>query len=263
MPPEPIQLVADHGHVSLHPIGATVTSWVPSGGRDVLWLSPLARFQEGDAIRGGIPVCWPWFAADPAHPEGPNHGLVRTRRWTLERHEVVDGEAIATMSVAHDDAATFAPFRLVLEVRVGRDLTLSLTHHNLSDAPAPCRGALHSYLAAHAPTATVHGLGAADALDKRREEVRRLDGPVGFDEPVDLVVASPELAVLHDGPRRIEVHRQHAPDVVLWNPGRARPSDVPEGGEEGFVCVEAAAVHAPWWVLPGGQRTLTLTLRQR
>jgi glucose-6-phosphate 1-epimerase len=263
MPVEPIHLRGDHGQAVLHPLGATVTSWVPAGARDVLWLSPLAHFEEGKAIRGGIPVCWPWFAADPAHPRGPAHGLVRTRTWSLESHEVVDGEAVATMSVTHDDASVFAPFRLVLEVRVGRDLTLRLTHHNLGDALTSCRGALHSYLAAHAATATVHGLDGAEAFDKRRGSGRILDGPVSFDEPVDLVVASRGLAVLHDGPRRVEVHREDAPDVVLWNPGTAGTRDVPEHGEMAFVCIEAAAVHEPWWVAPRGERTLTMRLAVR
>ena len=256
-------LSTPHGSATVHPLGATVLSWLPAGQPDVLWVSPLATYREGRAIRGGIPVCWPWFAADPAHPQGPSHGLVRTRLWQLDDHSTGGDTAHARWHIDHDDASVFPPFRLELSVTLGVDLTLRLTHHDRSGSGAACRGALHSYLAADARGATVQGLGAVRAYDKVTQRHRRLPEPVAFDGPTDLVVPTAGLATLHDGHRRIEVHRHEAPDVVLWNPGNQRPSDVPEGGEAGFVCVEAAAVTEPWHVAAGGHRSLQMRLVAR
>lgn len=257
-----IPLRSPLGEVRVHALGATVLSWVPTGQPDVLWCSPLARFEEGTAIRGGIPVCWPWFARDPAFPSGPSHGLVRTRRWAFLGQETRGATTVGRWAIEHADASVFPPFRLELTVSVGEALTLALTHHDRGGGAA-CRGALHTYLAAHAARAVVHGLGAGPAFDKVRQEARGLPQPLRIQPPVDLVVPTEGLAVLDDGTRRVEVHRDDAPDVVVWNPGEDRPGDVPVGGEAGFVCVEAGAVSAPWRVPAGGQRRMGMTLRVR
>ena len=256
-----VVLASPLGQARVHAVGATVLSWVPDGGRDVLWCSPLARLEAGTAIRGGIPVCWPWFARDPAFPDGPSHGLVRTRRWAFDGQEEAGDAVVARWSLAYDGPA-FVPFRVELTVTLAEQLTVALTHHDLGGDGASCRGALHAYLAADARRSVVRGLGPAQAFDKVAGRDRTLSDPLAVEPPLDLVVRSQGLAVLDDGTRRIEVHRRDAPDVVVWNPGAARPGDVPVGGEHGFVCVEAAAVAEPWVVPPGGRRTLGLQLRR-
>ncbi len=253
-----LRLHSPHGTATLHTLGATVLSWIPTGQTDVLWVSPTAHFRVGKAIRGGIPVCWPWFASDPAHPGGPSHGLVRAAEWDVQ--SATDTEAILTI---HHKGPQFPEFRLTLTVRLGRTLSLLLTHQNLSEQQVDCTGALHSYFRAKSATARVVGLGAAPAFDKLTGQSVVLDGPVRFGAKIDRVIASDALAVLDDGGRQVEIHRTDAPDVVCWNPNTDRPGDVPVGGEADFVCVEAAAVSQPWTVPAMSQRTLECELRVR
>ena len=254
-----VVLKNSHGTARISALGATVLSWIPNGQEDILWVSPRATFQLGSAIRGGVPVCWPWFASDPAHPDGPSHGLVRTRRWAVERH--ADSEA--SFAISHHESSVFPAFRLTLEVRLGVALKLSLTHHNLSDDEVGCTGALHAYFAADASRATVSGLGSGTAFDKILQREREIDDPLRCQGPIDLVIESGELAILQTPGRRLALHRHDAPDVVQWNPGAERPADVPVGGEAQFVCLEAAAVTRPWKVPGGGRRTLGMTVMAR
>jgi len=183
--------------------------------------------------------------------------LVRTRQWSVLREEV----DLAVLAIEHKDASVYAPFRLELEVRLGASLRLSLTHHNLDNQDASCRGALHTYLRANAANATVRGLGPSPAFDKVRGEQTTAYDPIRFLGKTDLVVSSEGTAMLDDGMHQVEVHRMGAPDAVLWNPGTDRPGDIPPGGEREFVCVEAAAVAEPWVVPAGGERCLGMELK--
>lgn len=256
MKPREVLLSNEFGTASISLLGATVLSWQPKGYDDVLWVSDDSQFRPGKAIRGGIPVCWPWFASDPAHPKGPSHGLVRAREWSVERQDA----GAATLAIAWEDATVFPPFRLKLSVTLGPALTVALTHHNLSDRDVACTGALHTYLRANASTAVVRGLGAAPAFDKVEAKNITVADPIRFKGKTDLVVTTNELAIMEDGTRRVEVHREQAPDAVLWNPAQDRPGDIRAGAETEFVCVEAAAVRAPWVVPANGSRTLSTRL---
>lgn len=263
---EAIDVVGRFGTARVHTLGATVTSWIPHEGREVLWCSPLASFSAGRAIRGGIPVCWPWFADQ--RPSGaaraPSHGLVRTALWRVERVEDVDGDGHARLSLEHPglpEGVGVPPFRLTLSVRVGRELTLKLTHENLGTTEAIGTGALHAYLAADAANAVLVGAGGASALDKRTGQTVTVAERWPLVGPIDAVVHHGGPVTMEDGHRRVQVQGRHATDVVVWNPGVERPGDVPVGGEAGFVCVETGVVSDPWRVAPGSRRMLGMRLR--
>src|SRR5262245_65554156 len=91
------------GHVYLH--GAHVTHYRPAGQRPLLFLSERSQFAGGKAIRGGVPVIFPWFGARAGHPEAPDHGFARTREWAVESVEPAsDGTVAVTLALEADDA---------------------------------------------------------------------------------------------------------------------------------------------------------------
>ena len=112
------------GEMYLH--GAQVTSWKPAGSDEVLFLSTKSRWQEGQAIRGGVPICFPWFRAKADDPKAPAHGFVRTRNWQLESIVEKDAGVAVSMSTESDNQTRhwwFVEFRLVYRVVFGSELT--------------------------------------------------------------------------------------------------------------------------------------------
>lgn len=71
--------------------GAHLIDWTPAGERPVIWLSTDAGFAPGKSIRGGIPVCWPWFGPHPDHPDAPAHGFARTSPWSVVESDSTSG----------------------------------------------------------------------------------------------------------------------------------------------------------------------------
>ena len=245
----------EHGRATatVHTLGATVLSYDPGGG-DRLWVSERASFVPGKAIRGGIPVCWPWFA----NAGTPSHGLARTRVWAVQQH---DADSVR-LTLQHDESTLALwphPFRLELDVRLAGDhLRAALTHHNLDASPVACSGALHSYLRAHTASAEVLGLEGARRSDKvdGSEGVQR--GPVTFTGELDQVFRGVPGPVRLGG---VEV-RSSTDEFVVWNPGADKGATMADVSDPGaFVCVEAAqfsTVHVP----AGGRYTLWTELRR-
>src|SRR5246127_3383661 len=135
-----------HGEIYLH--GAQVTSWKPAGNDEVLFVSTKSRWQEGQAIRGGIPICFPWFRAKADDPRAPAHGFVRTKAWQLESI-TADGDTVTvSMSTGNDEDTTDwwpADFRLVHRVTFGTELKLDLAVMNTGTTPLHFEEALHTY----------------------------------------------------------------------------------------------------------------------
>ena len=242
----------DGARLSARGHGGHVVGWTPAGGRERLWLSPLARCGPGEAIRGGIPVIFPQFAGRGPLPK---HGVARDRAWRLDPPRAATWQA-----VLHDDAATRAiwphAFALTLTAAAAGDrLDTALTVHNPGDAPFTFTAALHGYLAVGDPATTVRGIeghraedneagnrlttvpdGPLVAVERRDIAVRDVAGPVTLDDPV----LGP-LTLTADG----------FADRVVWNPGPdAVLPDVPSGGAAGFVCIEPAQL-SPVTLAPG------------
>lgn len=254
-------VVVDHPAASarVHAYGAHVVSWTPAGGHDVLWLSPDAVLAPGAAIRGGVPLCFPWFGPHPGG-EGPSHGLARTATWRLVgAAELPDdpdrpgGAVLVTFELAPEDlpgpVAELWPDGLLarLEVEVGRSLALRLTATNRGAVPVDLTQALHTYLAVDDVRRTrVDGLAGGRYLDKVADGAARVqDGPVLLAGPTDRVYTgtSSRLTVSDPGGRTIEVAKAGSRTTVVWTPwadGAAGMADVPDDGWHRFLCVEAA-----------------------
>jgi len=269
-----LELVAGDGaraEVYLH--GAHVTSWTPAGaGGDRLFLSARSRFGPGEAIRGGIPVCFPQFAAQGPLP---NHGFARVSVWELVHARRTDtGAARAQLGLA-DSPMTRAqwshPFALELTVAVtGRVLELGLTVINTGTKAFEFTGALHTYLrVADVRHTVVRGLRNVRYRDKALGTDGNLEAAqaLAIDREIDRVYyAAPEdLAAVEPG-STTAIRPTGFPDTVVWNPGPERGATLGDLEPDGYLrmlCVEAAISRAPATVAPGARWTGAQTLTAR
>ncbi|MCV2358121.1 D-hexose-6-phosphate mutarotase [Paucibacter sp. TC2R-5] len=269
-----IELVSPDGAratVLLH--GGHLVSWQPAGADEQLYMSPKSAFASGQAIRGGVPVIFPQFAA-----RGPlqRHGFARTKPWVLVMAEQGKDDALAVLRLC-DDAATrmFWPhaFELELSVRIsGREIQIELACENKGEEAFEFTSALHSYLrVADIDSTSLQGLTAMrywDSVDEM-EKVQRVDLllPGGdLDRIYHRVRESMTLKErLATSERRLQIAQQGFEDAVVWNPGAekcAALADMPADGYKHMLCVEAAAIEAPLRLAAGeswaGMQTLTL-----
>lgn len=238
--------------------GGQVLGWTPAGGGpDRLWTSPLARCGPGEAIRGGVPVCFPQFSRRGPLPA---HGVVRDRAWRLDAG-LARTAAARVVAETGDDPATRAlwphGFRVTVTAQAfGRTLDLSLAVENTGDDDWTFMAALHAYLAvSDAGRTTVDGLGGLPAEDNAAAGagVTLPPGRLPAAGPRDVAVRGVTGPVVLDDPShgRLTVTAEGFGDRVLWNPGPAHTlADVPPGGENGFVCIEPAALD-PVRLAPG------------
>jgi len=253
------------GHVYLH--GAHVTHHRPAGQRALLFLSARSRFAAGQAIRGGVPVIFPWFGPRAGHPEAPDHGFARTREWAVESvTSAKDGAVAVTLALEADDATRPTwphEFRIRHRVVFGERLEMTLEVENRSSHPFDFEEARHTYLlVGDVGQVTITGLGGGVYIDKtegmRRKTLAahplRLNGTtdrVFLDTRATCTVIDPVLA------RRIVVEKTGSTTTVVWNPWLEKASTMADLGNEqwrSMLCVEAAnaadnAVH-----LAGGER---------
>ena len=239
--------------------GATVVSWVAAG-RERLFLSARSRFNGRDAIRGGIPVCWPQFNARGPLPK---HGFARTRPWRLDgppRLDDAGAQATWCLPQTPDLQALWphaADLRLTVRLTPGA-LRLTLGVDNRGDQPLAFTGALHTYLAVDdLAQVGVTGLGGQlewDALtDTHGTAADRLAVNGGLDR---VYAAATAPLRLHDGPHALDIAQSPEwAQTVVWTPSAAQAAQLPDlapGEHQRLLCVEAAQVFQPVAVPPGG-----------
>jgi glucose-6-phosphate 1-epimerase len=229
--------------------GAHVVDWTPRGEEPVLWVSEAARFAPGVSIRGGIPICWPWFGAHPSDPEQPQHGFARTAPWQVVAVErLADERTRLTFRLPDGVGGAAWPhdLELLYMVTIGRTLELDLVTRNAGDAPVAIGQALHTYFRVSDPAeVVVYGLEGCRYLDKLHGgegvQDRRLT-PTG---PIDRVyLGAVRDAVIEDHglSRAIRVTKRNSRATVVWNPGHAGAArgDFGESGSSHMLCLETA-----------------------
>ncbi|WP_051258678.1 D-hexose-6-phosphate mutarotase [Chitinibacter tainanensis] len=256
------------GRATLALQGAHLLSFIPAGGKELLWVSPLAKFADDKAVRGGIPLCMPWFGG---HPAGlPSHGFARTMDWTLASAEqLANGATRVVLTLAHT-AETLQQwpheFKFELQVDVGTELTLTLRVDNLSNTPAPFTYAFHTYFnVADYTQSPIHGLENLTYIDTLGE-VRRLkqEGVLQLSGSTDRVYLDvPAVQTIVDGDRSIQI-TSSAHSAVVWNPGEYAVQMADVGANmQGFVCVERGDVFDNALEIAAGARfTSTMTLAE-
>lgn len=245
----------DHALVALE--GAQVVAWRHRG-RDTLWCA--ATRPAGKPLRGGIPVCWPWFGSHPDDPSQPSHGVARLRTWT-----VVD-QSTARVTMALSEGSLSAR----LDVELGDELLVSLTTGNNGTAPAAVSAALHTYLAVDDIAAVVvTGLDGTTYADKLEGYVRKIQkGDLHFAAETDRIYATDSPVRMIEGACSVEVDGAGTSrSTVVWNPWvetSARLGDMAPGDYRRMLCLETAWAGDDARILAAGSAsTLTTVLRPR
>lgn len=258
---------ADGAHAELYLAGAHLTSWVPAGAAEQLFVSARSAYTPGTAIRGGVPVIFPQFGPGPI----PRHGFARTSTWEVAAAgESPTGAARATLALRDSETTRRVwPFAFEAQLGVellGQTITVSLGIGNPGPAPLTFTAALHTYVAvADIARATVEGLAGVPYRDQTRGNASVVDEAPGltFEREVDrLYVRTPRELRLHDGrgpdARVVAIHADGFPDAVVWNPWaeKARAlDDLADDEYQRFVCIEAAAAAEPVVVALGARWT--------
>jgi len=165
-----LSIVTQSASAEIYLHGAQVTSWRPSGCGEVLFLSEHSHWQNGKAIRGGIPICFPWFRAKADDPKAPAHGFVRTKEWRLDSvTRQADGVVGVSLSTESDESTLRVwphEFSLVHTISIGSNLELALIAQNIGSDALNFEEALHTYFkVGDAQKVRVHGLDQAHYLD--------------------------------------------------------------------------------------------------
>ena len=256
--------------------GAHLCRWQPrSQPHPVLWMSAESRIEAGSPIRGGVPVCFPWFGSKAGDPAAPGHGVARINPWRLESAVVESGDTAVlrlglvcgprhTAHLPHDVS-------LALEFRLGASLSMALSVTNPAAAPVTFEEALHTYFTAgDVRQVAVAGLKGATYIDKvdggsrktQAEDVVTIGAETDrlyLDTGAEVTLTDPVLG------RRIRVAKTGSRSTVVWNPWVAKSKAMPDFGDDewpGMICVETCNAASAGVTLAAGQtHAMTAILR--
>lgn len=270
LPKIEVALPESTAEVYLH--GAQVTSWRPANGEEAIFLSRESHFVDGRAIRGGIPICFPWFRGKADDPKAPAHGFVRTRAWQLDSVAVTGQVVAVTLSTQSDDSTRkWWPheFQAIYRVSVGAALQLELTILNIGADAFRFEEALHTYFRVNdAQRVSVRGLDQTVYLDNNDANRRAIQsGDLIFTAPTDSAFLATQSAIDLIDPlmrRTIRTAKDGSATTVVWNPweqGAAALADLGNDEWQQFACVEASNIlDAAITLVPGAQHTLSATI---
>ena len=242
---------AAEGQMYLH--GAHVTSWKPHGASEVLFVSAQSRWDGEHAIRGGVPICFPWFGAKADDPKAPAHGFVRAKAWQLDSLTKAAGTVTVSMSTESDERTKQwwpADFRLVHRVTFGAELTLDLVMTNTGKTSLRFEEALHAYFrVGQIEQARVRGLDAVEYLDKTDSGRKKTQqGEIVIASETDRVYLNTTSAIQLDDPvgrRRTRVTKENSRTTVVWNPWIGKARSFPDFGDDEWkrmICIETSNV---------------------
>lgn len=251
--------------------GAQLLSWYPHGQSEVLWVSEMRPKSPDQPSRGGVPVCWPWFGPHPKDSAKPNHGFVRTRRWTVVSSAPTNSRQATELTLRTETGPSdlvLWPHRaeVCLKLIAGATLRIELTTHNTGEEGFDLTQALHSYFqVADIGQVEVEGFDGHDYLDKVDDYARkRQSGPITINGEVDRIyLGHTGPAVIRDAAlgRAIVVTKSGSTSSVVWNPWKWRAKQLGDLGSAGYrkmVCVETANAGEDVVRLePGGRHTLS------
>lgn len=241
------------GDADISLYGAQATYFAPHGRYPLLWLSPESFYEEGKAIRGGIPVCFPWFGPHPTDKTKPQHGFGRLRYWNVKESGTNGiGETYLTLFLTDDEATrelwNFS-FRAEITFTVSKHLKVEFKVMNTDNKPFTYSEALHTYFAvSNTQEVTVEGLQGAHYYDGFGDElIQDSASEITFGE-AELnrrYVATHESCIINDKAlrRHIKVAKSGSSVTVVWNPWKEvceKSADMSADAYETFICVEPA-----------------------
>jgi glucose-6-phosphate 1-epimerase len=247
--------------------GAHVLHYTPKGEKDVLWNSETSFFEQGKPIRGGIPVCWPWFGPHISDTSKPMHGFARLSVWEVIKTSVTgSGETELVLSLS-DNPGTHElwphSFEAHLIVNLGKKLSVALKIRNTGAAPFTFAEALHTYFnVGDASQITISGLEGCTYLDgtNQNNQVHQTEKLIGIKKEENRrYLDTTATCIIHDPvfDRNIQVEKQNSNTTVVWNPWTATARLMPDFDDEGYktmVCVEAANAFSNVVTLQPGEK---------
>lgn len=269
-----VEATIGSGHYGVFDQGAHVWSWQPDGAAPVLWMSAKSWFADGQPIRGGVPICFPWFGNGRAGDQEPGHGFARLHTWHLsDIKDTLDRDGRLLVEYTLDNAMTGQqpdwPYRY--EARFVAKFTpeylgMTLEVTNTGQSHVPLDGALHTYLAVgDVRKVSVSGLDGAEYYDKVTGQTETQSGDVTITGETDRVYRSTGEVVLDDPVlgRKPVIAKSGSANTVIWNPWVDKSAAAPDFGDDewqGMICIEAANAMADQLTLRPGE---THTLKQR
>jgi glucose-6-phosphate 1-epimerase len=268
-----VRLTSKSSTAEIYLHGAQVTSWRAVDGEEVIFLSKKSYWKNGRAIRGGIPVCFPWFRAKVDDPRAPAHGFVRTKEWRLDSIEAEkEGTVTATFSTGSDESTRkwwSHEFGLVLRVTTGEVLELELAVTNKGTGPFRVEEALHTYFkVADVEKVHVRGLDQIaylDNTDQNRQKVQQ--GDVVLTARTDNAYVQAPGAVAFTDPiagRTVKTDKENSRTTIVWNPWEQAARELADLGDDEWhemICVEASNILASAVeVAPGEKHVMKATL---
>lgn len=257
--------------------GAQVLEFTPSGGRPLIWLSETASFKRGQSVRGGIPVCWPWFGDLQRNPaavqscigqdKAPAHGWVRNLPWLLESSST-DDSGVSLHLRYPLPLGIPVPWaegvELHLRLHLGDALEIHLETLNYSQQMLHLSQALHSYFAiSHVDQVCVQGLQRVRHIDTMRDwQIVSDQEPLHIQGETDRIYLDvpPEIVLEDQGwQRRIHLQCRQSRSAVVWNPWiekAKRLSDFAEDAYQRMLCIETARVMDDCLKLAPGERDI-------
>jgi len=251
--------------------GAHITSYRTASGKEVLFMSTKAVYQEKKPLRGGIPVCWPQFG-----PLGslPQHGFARNSLWSVKETHATpatasdnssDNSRVSVTLFLEDSAETRSQwnnaFRLEYQVTLHStklSIVLRVSNRN-PEQPFTFTGALHTYFSVGSVhSSSVHGLQGLTYIDKMKagEKFQEQNNAVTFTGETDRVyIDAPDAITIQDSSNNthVELHKNNMKDCVVWNAWIQKAKDIADLGDDDwlvYVCAEAAVVNSPVTVAP-------------
>ena len=260
----PIALITTpHATAAISVYGAHLLSYTfASDENDLLFLSEKAIFKEGTPIRGGVPICWPWFGPDPEGKGRSDHGLARTRMWSVVSSYLLKDQECSISFELSDSPETYVlwphRFCLILKVSVGKSLTMELTTQNQGDSTFEITQALHTYFTVGDITQTkitgLEGFTYIDKTDESRE--KKEDTPIIIEAETDRVYPTDggDIAI-QDSALKREIHivSEGSRTAVVWNPWIRvceQKTDLARDNYKKMVCVETANIGEDSITLP-------------
>lgn len=254
------------GSVSLY--GGQVLSWQPRRQKEVFWLSHDSKYATTHAIRGGIPICWPWFGDEVKRDDGStekasNHGFARQSQWHIDDINISEHDVTIVISLSGEHYSNQWPaaFKLSQTLVFSKQFNQSLTITNLSAQPVEYTSALHSYFCISSPEQShiplLENARFDNKLSGEKNVIATLDNCKG---PIDRIYYdSQQQRIIDKGwKREINIISSNCQQWVMWNPGNIADSmaDMHQGSEQEFVCLEAANTG---WQQLASQASITMS----
>ncbi len=253
--------------------GAHIVTWQPkSEQQPVIWVSKFAKYAAGKSIRGGVPICWPWFGAHATDSKLPGHGYARTVLWgVLETKALPDGATFIRFGLIDTDATHAQwphPSTVQLEATIGKTLKVDLVTKNTGRNAFTLGEALHTYFhISDVAQMTIRGLEGCDYWDKAGggSVLRKQEDGIVIESEVDRVYLNTAAdCVIEDRglQRAIRIAKQGSQSTVVWNPWIEKADKMGDFGTDGYrgmVCVESAnALDNVLTVAPGETHRLSV-----